>query len=137
MGNLGYSGTPLERKLGLKTGMAIRLVNEPTYYLSLFSEWPEGLLFTEETRRSKDFIHYFTTRKEELMRDLSQLAEEIKVDGMLWISWPKQAAKTDTDLNGNIVRKLGLDQGLVDVKVCAVDATWSALKFVIPVKDRQ
>ena len=136
MGTAGYSGTPLERKLGLKPGMSIRLVNEPPYYPGLFNNWPESTVLAK-TGDPCDFIHCFYSRKAVLETELPELAKALKPGGMLWISWPKQAAKTDSDLNGNLVRKLGLGHGLVDIKVCAVDATWSALKFVIPVKDRQ
>ncbi|NKI31866.1 DUF3052 family protein [Croceivirga thetidis] len=136
MKSAGYSATPLVKKLGLKEGYKIKLVNPPTNYFELFDELPSGLLITENSAVLKNFIHFFTKERKELEELLPNLAKEIKQDGMVWVSWPKKAAKIDTNLDGNIVRSFGLNIGLVDVKVCAVDATWSGLKFVIPVKDR-
>lgn len=137
MATAGYSITSLAKKLGLKSGMIIRLINEPAHYLGLFDYWPENLTINEDPSIKKDFIHFFTTSAKALEIALPVLHKEIKNEGMLWLSWPKQSAKTETDLNGNIVRSLGLLQGLVDVKVCAIDNTWSGLKFVIRREDRK
>ena len=82
-------------------------------------------------------IHFFAGNLSELKNHISELKTELKQSGMLWISWPKKAAKIKTDLDGNIVRETGLENGLVDIKVCAVSETWSGLKFVIPLKDRK
>lgn len=86
--------------------------------------------------KKKDFIHYFTKSASQLEKDIKLLKHEIEQNGIIWISWPNKAANLETDLNGNIVREIGLRNGLVDIKVCAVDEIWSGLKFVIPVKDR-
>lgn len=137
METAGYSGTPLEKKLGIKPGMVIRLVNEPKHYLGLFQFWPEGLVYEEGEGVLKDFIHYFARENAVLQADFPLLVQEMKENAMLWVSWPKQAAKTETDLNGNIVRDSGRKQGLIDIKVCAVDSTWSAIKFVKRIKDRK
>lgn len=130
----GYSKTPLAKKLGIKAGYSIRLVNQPDYYLTLFDELPD----VHETSAGEqvDFIHFFTKSISELETRLPDLKSDLKATGVLWISWPKKAAKVDTDLDGNIVRKLGLESGLVDVKVCAVDEVWSGLKFMYRIKDR-
>lgn len=137
MSKAGYSGTPLGKKLGLKEGFRIKIVNPPTYYFELFTDLPVGLVQSENQNELKDFVHFFTKEKSELERLLPRLAKEIKQKGMIWVSWPKKAAKINTDVDSNIVRSFGLSIGLVDIKVCAVDATWSGLKFVIPVKDRK
>lgn len=132
----GYSGTPLGKKLGLKEGFIIYLVNPPSHYLELLTDLPGSLQQSEDPKQPKDFIHFFTKSKVELENKLPKLKLGLRQNGSIWVSWPKKAAKVATDLDGNIVRKLGLSIGLVDVKVCAVDQTWSGLKFMIPVKDR-
>ncbi len=131
----GYSKTPLAKKLGIKAGFTILLVNQPDYYLTLFDEFPEVCEASSEDREV-DFIHYFTKSASELDNAIKALKSQLAKTGILWVSWPKKAAKINTDLDGNIVRKLGLDSGLVDVKVCAVDDIWSGLKFMYRIKDR-
>lgn len=137
MSAAGYSNTPLDKKLGLKEGFTIALINPPPYYFGLFTSWPPGLKESENLEEEKDFIHFFTKSKDELFEKLPSLSKQIKQKGIIWVSWPKKASKVVTDLDGNIVRGLGLKTGLVDIKVCSVDSTWSGLKFVIPVKDRK
>ncbi len=136
MQNAGYSGTPLAKKLGIKEGFVIRLVNPPTRYFQLFEIFPD-VEQSEDASVRKDFIHFFTKEKAELSGMLNGLKEELKPNGMIWVSWPKKAAKVLTDLTEDVVRECALVIGLVDVKVCAVDAVWSGLKLVIPVKDRK
>ena len=136
MKTAGYSGTSLAKKLGIKNGYSIKLINQPAYYYALFTDFPPETILQDNPESKKDFIHYFAESSQMLQNDMYQLRQELKQNGMLWISWSKKASKVKTDLNGNIVRKIGLDSGLVDIKVCAVDETWSGLKFVIPVKDR-
>lgn len=137
MSTTGYSGAPLEKKLGIKNGFKIKIVNEPEGYFNLFSDLPLDLIQITDRKTKKDFIHYFAKSASQLNKDIGQLKEEIKLTGTIWISWPKKAAQVETDLNGNIVREAGLRNGLVDIKVCAVNEIWSGLKFVIPVKDRK
>lgn len=137
MAPAGYSGTSLAKKLGIKPGFRIRIENEPENYYRLFADFPDDVAETSDKTSPKDLIHFFTRSKKELQSQIKQLRNEIKLNGCIWISWPKQAAKMETDLNGNIVRQMGLENGLVDIKVCAVDEIWSGLKFVIPVKDRK
>lgn len=137
MKSAGYSGTPLGKKLGLKEGFRIRIVNPPVYYFELFTDLPSGLIECDDPKDLKDFIHFFAKEKSELEKLLPKLAKEITQKGMVWVSWPKKSAKVTTDVDSNIVRSFGLSLGLVDIKVCAIDATWSGLKFVIPVKDRK
>jgi hypothetical protein len=133
--NAGYSGTPLAKKLGIKDGYKIRLVNEPGYYNALFTDMPPVVKSKDRTTK-KNFIHYFSDKFAALQKDLPQLKDEIKQDGMIWISWPKKASKVPTDITEEAIRNLALSIGLVDIKVCAIDDVWSGLKLVIPVKDR-
>jgi hypothetical protein len=133
----GYSGTPLAKKLGIKPGFRVRLLNQPDYYLALFTDLPENISILPDKKGKKNFIHYFPRTAGELQKRLPLLKNEIESNGIIWISWPKMASNLPTDLTGNIVRNLGLAAGLVDIKVCAVNETWSGLKFVIPVKDRK
>ena len=133
----GYSGTPLAKKLGIKPGLSIRLVNPPDHYAELFSDLPADFKELKDKKVKKDFIHYFTKSVVQLKKDLQQLRQEINENGMIWISWPKKASGVPTDLTEDIIRMLALANGLVDVKVCAVDEIWSGLKLVIPLKDRK
>jgi hypothetical protein len=133
----GYSGAPLARKLGLKEGSKIRLVDAPAHYRSLFEEWPRGIALVEDAAVAKDFIHCFVTDAARLLEALPALKKEMAPAASLWVSWPKKAARIATDVSENVIRKAALANGLVDVKVCAIDETWSALKLVIPVKDRR
>ncbi len=133
----GYSGTPLTKKLGIKPGFRIKIVEAPEDYFSLFTDLPTDLEIITDVEIEKDFIHYFATSSLQLKKDIKQLKKEMVQQGILWISWPKKTSKVATDLNGNIVREIGLGAGLVDIKVCAVNEIWSGLKFVIPVKDRK
>lgn len=133
----GYSSTPLAKKLGIKEGFNIRLINEPSNYFELFTDFPVNVNLSPGNRSKKDFIHFFTKELKELNKILPKLSGEISSDGMIWVSWPKKAAGIQTDVTENLIREVGLASGLVDIKVCAVDDTWSGLKFVIPVKDRK
>lgn len=137
MNNAGYSGTPLAKKLGIKDGFTIRVVNAPSHYKTLFSDFPDNVTESSDLTVKKSLIHYFTKRAAELERDILLLKNEIEQDGMIWVSWPKKASKVPTDITEDFIRNLALANGLVDVKVCAVDEVWSGLKLVIRVKDRK
>jgi hypothetical protein len=132
----GYSGTPLVKKLGVKENFVVRLVHEPANYLKLLGKLPEGLTFLTNGKQSADFIHLFVVESKTFKKELPPLKTQLKKDGLLWISWPKKSSKMETDLDENYIRDMGLAAGLVDVKVCAVDETWSGLKFVYRLKDR-
>ena len=97
---------------------------------------PADINVLTETKTEKHLIHYFVTRAEELRKDIPALKKEIVPDGVIWVSWPKKASKVPTDITEDVIRNLALANGLVDVKVCAVDETWSGLKLVIPVGHR-
>ncbi len=133
----GYSGTPLVKKLGIKSGMKIRLLHAPDGYLAeTLGELPEGVRVLKARGKEVDVLHLFSTERRLVEAKLEGLKREMATDGCLWLSWPKKASGVETDLDGNVVRELGLEAGLVDVKVCAVDETWSGLKFVYRVEDR-
>lgn len=136
MKNIGYSRTPLAKKLGIKAGFVIRLVNEPAYYFDLFDDFPENVSLDADRNAKKDLIHFFTKEEAELVDTLLLLKNEIKPNGMIWVSWPKKASKIATDITEDTIRILALKTGLVDIKVCAIDEIWSGLKLVIPMKDR-
>jgi hypothetical protein len=132
----GYSGTPLVQKIGIKPGHRVVLRNHPPTFIKDLGKLPDGVESSERLAGKANVVIYFTDKRAALEKDFSRLASALVSDGMLWISWPKKASGRATDLNENIVREIGLEGGLVDVKVCAIDETWSGLKFVIRVKDR-
>lgn len=128
----GYSGTPLFKKLGLKPGMTCQALDAPADYDDLLVGLPEDVRFGSRPRDPLDFVHIFVRKADGLQDRLIKLRLRIAPTGMIWVSWPKKASGVETDVNGNVVRDAGLGAGLVDIKVCAVDETWSGLKFVIP-----
>jgi hypothetical protein len=132
----GYSGTPLVKKLGIKEGFRVALVGAPADFRKELVGLPEDISFVTSTQGRLDFVLFFATTRSDLLRNFSRLAAKLAPAGMLWIAWPKKASGIATDLADYHVRQIGLDAGLVDVKVCAVNETWSGLKFVIRVKDR-
>ena len=130
----GYSGTPLPKKLGIKEGSRVALVNAPKDFE--LGELPDNVEFIKRPTKSLDIILFFVLSERALTRDFAKLAAKLTANGMLWISWPKKSSGVATDLSEQRVREIGLDAGLVDVKVCAIDETWSGLKFVYRLKDR-
>jgi hypothetical protein len=132
----GYSGAPLVRKLGIKPGHRVRLVNTPSGYERLLGKLPDDVTLLKSARSDVDFIQVFSTRQSDLRKRVASLKKAMARDGMLWVSWPKGVSSIETDLSGDHVRRIGLDAGLVDVKVCAVDDDWSGLKFVYRLEDR-
>ena len=132
----GYSSTPLAKKLGIKEGSRIGLVNAPQGFQSDLGKLPENAEFVARLTNSLDIILFFVLTQRELARDFSKLAKKLVANGMIWIAWPKKSSGVTTDLSFESVQRIGLDAGLVDVKICAVDDTWSGLKFVYRLKDR-
>ena len=132
----GYSGTPLPKKLGIKPGFRVALSNAPE---EVREELAAELASCEVVKKvcELDFAMIFTMSRAELTKAFVKFAKVLAPAGMLWVSWPKKSSGVITDLNDNIVREIGLDAGLVDVKVCAVTDVWSGLKFVRRVKDRK
>src|SRR5680860_218308 len=131
MKTAGYSKTPLAKKLGIKEGLTIKLVNQPENYFDLFEDFPENINFENSNEIKKDLIHYLRKNEWELVNDIVLLRNELKENGMIWVSWPKKAAKVPTDVTEDVVRNEALALDLVDVKVAAVDSVWSGLKLVI------
>jgi hypothetical protein len=132
----GYSGTPLPKKLGIKAGFRLRLANAPAEVRSELREAMAGCTAVKQGK-AQDFAMIFTKSRAELVKEFSSMAKLLAPAGMLWVSWPKKSSGVPTDLNENVVREIGLDAGLVDVKVCAVTEVWSGLKFVRRLKDRR
>ncbi|MBL7864501.1 MAG: DUF3052 family protein [Cyclobacteriaceae bacterium] len=134
----GYSGTPLVKKLGIKPGHQILVLNEPDAYWKWVSPLPEdATVKTKGAASTIDFIHLFVKEKKRYQSEVLRLKKLLKQDGQVWISWPKKSSGVVSDLDENVIRDFALKNGLVDVKVCAVDEVWSGLKLVIPVKDRK
>ena len=136
MQTAGYSGTPLAKKLGIKPGFKIALINAPDNYPDLFSDLPTDVVLVNDENELKDLIHIFIKDKAEYIALLPQLKTQFMQNGSIWASWPQKASKTVTDVTGDLVRNYALQSGLVDVKVCAVDEVWSGLKLMIKLKDR-
>ena len=132
----GYSGTPLPKKLGIKEGSRIALVNAPKDFQSELGELPDNVQFIKRPTKSLDIILFFVLTEQALARDFAKHAAKLTANGMLWIAWPKKSSGVATDLSEQRVRQIGLDAGLVDVKVCAINEIWSGLKFVYRLKDR-
>jgi hypothetical protein len=130
----GYSGTPLVRKLGIKPGARMHFHAAPSQLSDLLGPLPPGA--AEAPRGKLAFALLFATELSELTRNFPKLRDRLESNGILWVSWPKKTSGVATDLNENVVRDFGLANGLVDVKVCAIDYTWSGLKFVRRVSDR-
>jgi hypothetical protein len=133
---VGYSGTPLPKKLCIRAGARVALVNAPPGFGSALGALPDGAELVLPSRRGLDVVLLFARSRAELVRRFETLAGRIRPDGSLWVAWPKKASGVETDLAEPYVRQHGLDVGLVDVKVCAVDETWSGLRFVYRLKDR-
>lgn len=127
----GYSDTPLAKKLGYREGMRVRLVNAPDDYDRLISPLPDNIRFETRMGPGTDLVHLFATRAAELGRRLADCRRVLRPDAVVWASWPKQASGVDTDITEGTVREHALPLGYVDVKVCAVDDTWSGLKLVV------
>jgi hypothetical protein len=132
----GYSGTPLAKKLGLKKGQRIALHGAPEGFLRMLDPPPAGIVWRTDLRAPVDGVLLFAPMVAALEAALLPAASALTPAGMLWIAWPKQAAKVPTDLTEDRVRAFGLAAGLVDVKVCAISEIWSGLKFVRRLEDR-
>jgi len=127
----GYSGTPLARKLGIGTGCRVWLAQAPANYKTLVAPLPEGVMFVSKPSKTIDVAHLFTSKRRELEKVLRSLRNTLKPDAAIWVSWPKKASNVPTDITEDVIREVALPMGFVDVKVCAVDETWSGLKLVV------
>jgi hypothetical protein len=127
----GYSGTPLAKKLGIGPGCRLWLRQAPPNYAALVAPLPEGVRVVRRPGADTDLIHVFATRRAQLERALRSSLASMRADAVLWVSWPKKSSGLASELDEDQVREVALPLGLVDVKVCAVDATWSGLKLVV------
>ena len=130
MPTAGYSGTPLAKKLGIQSGYRVKLINPPVNY----EQWLgplDDVMFSTRIRQDIDLIHMFVDRRNELKKRLESAIPQMRRAGMIWVSWPKKSSGVFSEVTEDTVRELALPLGLVDVKVCAVDETWSGLKLVI------
>ncbi|MEL7341675.1 MAG: hypothetical protein AAGM67_14440, partial [Bacteroidota bacterium] len=133
----GYSGTPLARKLGIKASMKLYAHEAPTLYSDLLVDLPEEAEWISDPQpKALDFVHGFFLTEQALLASLQDLKALLRPNATLWLSWPKKSSSLHTDLDRELIREHGLASGLVDVKVCAVDQDWSALKFVYRKEDR-
>lgn len=133
----GYSGTPLARKLGIRAHARLFVRAAPDNYRELLAPLPEGVHSVRRIDARTDLIHLFATRAAALARALTAARRAMRMDAVIWVSWPKRLSGVATDISENDVRALALPLGLVDVKVCAVDDTWSGLKLVLRKSERR
>ena len=127
----GYSGTPLATKLGIKERSSVHVLDGPRNYRALLEPLPPSVHFVSKIDATTDIVHVFATEKRSLARTLAAVRRKVDPQASVWISWPKKAAKVATDVTEDAIRELALPLGFVDVKVCAVDETWSGLKLVV------
>lgn len=132
----GYSGTPLTKKLGIKEGFIAAFVSAPPDFKRSL-DLPANVTIKTHGTQPFDFVIIFVKSEKQLRQNFSQYAARLKADGMLWVAWPKKSSGVASDLSFTNVQAIGLDEGLVDVKICAVDGVWSGLKFVFRLKDRR
>jgi nucleoside-diphosphate-sugar epimerase len=126
----GYSGTPLAKKLGIKDGFEVVLLDEPPTFRRLLDPVPEGVAFSTEIDGRCDVVVSFATERAVMERQRAAIADAIFPAGSWWMAWPKKASKVPTDITEDVVREVVVPHGLVDVKVCAIDDVWSGLRVV-------
>lgn len=124
----GYSGMPLPKKLGIKANSSVALFNAPDGFEETLGELPEGAVLRREPQESCNLTLWFVRSRETLEHNVEEMGKVIK-DGNLWIAWPKKSSGVTTDVSESVVREAGLSAGLVDFKICAIDAIWSGLRF--------
>jgi hypothetical protein len=127
----GYSGTPLAKKLGITAGSQVVALGAPDGYEAMLAPLPDDVSFGDAVTGTTDIVHTFCMRREVLQAQLQEWRHTIRPDAMIWVSWPKKAARLPTDITEDVIRAVALPLGFVDVKVCAVDDVWSGLKVVI------
>jgi hypothetical protein len=132
----GYSGTPLVRKLGIKAGAAVALLDAPAGFEELLAPLPEGVRLRRQARGPVDVIVLFATELAVLRRRFGAAEAALDTDGGLWVAWPKRASKVATDLDLRRIQQVAFEWGLVDNKSCAIDEVWSGLRFVVRLADR-
>ena len=133
----GYSGTPLAKKLGIKPGSVVAVLNAPQRYEASVSPLPEGVRIQSAVSAAADIVHLFCDRRSALARRLPAIVARLRPAAAVWVSWPKKASKVPTDITEDTVRQVALPLGLVDIKVCAVTEVWSGLKLVVRKEHRR
>ena len=133
----GYSGTPLPQKLGIKPGTIVVVIDAPDNYGKLLGQIPSGVNFATRPVGNTKFIHLFVKERRALQIQLQTLRQKIAEDAALWVSWPKKSSGVPTDVTEDVIRAVALPLGFVDIKVCAVDDTWSGLKLMIRRENRK
>ena len=131
MASAGYSGTPLPQKLGIKPGMTLHVVDAPMDYSALIAPMGQKVAFATRLTKDVELLHAFVTKKDRLEELLDRARAGLGSDAIVWVSWPKKAAKVASEVTEDTVRDMALPLGFVDVKVCAIDDTWSGLKLVV------
>jgi len=132
----GYSGTPLVKKLGMKRGHRVALLQAPAGFAATLGKLPADTIVLRQLRTACDVLVFFTKSRSELQKQFLRLMRHLDPAGGLWIAWPKKASGVATDMTEDVVREVALANGLVDNKVCAIDEVWSGLRLVVRVKDR-
>jgi hypothetical protein len=127
----GYSGTPIAKKLGITDESQLLPINAPKNYPEILSPLPDGVRFASQPGTTIDIAHLFVAWRNDLEKHLTQLRKKLRPDAVVWVSWPKKTAKLPTDITEQTIRDVALPMGWVDIKVCAVDETWSGLKLVV------
>jgi hypothetical protein len=127
----GHSVSPLAKKLGIRDGQKVAILNPPAGYAVALGDLPPKTVLARGLSEGLDLIQYFVSDPDTLAREFRGLKASINAGGAIWVSWPKASSGLGSGLKDTVVREIGLKNGLVDVKVCAIDGTWSALKFVV------
>ena len=133
----GYSGTPLVKKIGIKENHRVLLISPPTGFSKTLGKLPAGAKVLKHAEAPVHVVVSFAKSRTDVSAHFAETVSHLDPAGMIWISWPKKASGVATELDGNIVREIGLAMGLVDIKVCAIDDVWSGLKFVIRKENRR
>lgn len=128
---VGYSGTPLAKKLGIQAGSHVFVRNAPPDYLELLAPLPEQVHFEKKASAMTDLVHLFTDQKALLIKELAAYRSRLRSDAIIWVSWPKKSSRLPTDITEDVIREVVLPLGYVDIKVCAVNNIWSGLKIVV------
>ena len=133
----GYSGTPLPQKLGIKPGTIVVAIDAPDHYRKLLAPIPSGVNFGTRPVGNTKFVHVFVKERGALLKHLQSLRQKIADDAVVWVSWPKKSSGVPTNVTEDVIRAVALPLGFVDIKVCAVDETWSGLKLMIRRENRK
>lgn len=129
--SVGYSGTPLAKKLGIKAGSIVFVAGAPKGYVQILRPLPADVVFAKHVSPDVNVAHVFTAERRELTSYLHSFRRVLKPEAMIWVSWPKKASKVVTEVSEDTIREIALPLGFVDVKVCAVTEVWSGLKLVV------